>query len=511
MFRRFAGLLAAAALTLGLAHAQDELVIAFQGGAATLDPMMRNETTTISWQRHIFDNVTAFDRDGNVVPGIATSWENVDPTTWHFEIRQGVTFHDGTPMTAEDVAFSIDRAATHPMSEMRGGLSTYEAATALDADTVEVTTTAPDPLMPANLDYVRVIPAALIEEVGEEAFAENPVGTGPYVFQDWLAEDYLDLEANPDYWGGTPAYENVRLTAIPNGATRVAALLSGEVDMAVTVLPQDVPRVEASSDAYVSQVPGLRVIYLALDDVREDTPGMSEPNPFLDVRVRQAVFHAIDMDTIADRIMSGASTPASQFLAPFNEGYVEDLERPAYDPERARELLAEAGYEDGFTVRLDAPNDRYLNDALIAQAVGGQLGEVGIDVEVNAVPRAVFFPEHFNNGNSTMAISGWASNNTGATLNGIFHCWDEEAGLGRFNPFWYCNEEIDAMIADAITIFDAEERAAAFGAIIEKSQTEDVAYVPLHYQNQVVAVAEGLTFEARGDGYVFATDASPAN
>lgn len=511
MFKRVIASLLLAVVGLAVAQGDDELVIAFQGGASTLDPMMRNETTTMAWQRHIFDNLAIFDRDGNVQPWIVTGWENVDPTTWRLEVRQGVTFHDGTPMTAEDVAYSILRAATHPRSEMRGGVGGVAEANVIDEATVEVVTEAPDPLLPEHLDYVRVVPKGLVEEMGDEAFAENPVGTGPYRFVEWLAEDHLTLEAYDGYWGDAPAFRNVRLEVIPNGATRVAALLSGEVDIAVTVLPQDLPRVERSDVAYVSQAPGLRVIYLAMDDVRQDTPGMSVPNPFLDDRVRRAVFHAIDMDLITGRIMGGAATPASQFYAPFNEGYDPELERFAYDPERARELLAEAGYEDGFTVRLDAPNDRYLNDALIAQAVGGMLGEVGIDVEVNAVPRAVFFPEHFNNGNSTMAISGWASNDTSATLTGIFHCWDEDAGLGRFNPFWYCNPEVDAMILDANTIFDAEERAAAFAEIMRVAQAEDVAYVPLHYQNEVAAVRDGLSYEMRGDGYVFATDVTTAD
>lgn len=501
-------------LVVGFAVAQQDdadLVIAFQGGAGTLDPMMRNETTTMAWQRHMFDNLTVFDREGNVQPWLATGWENVDELTWDVTVRQGVTFHDGAAMTAEDVAFSIMRAASHPRSEMRGAIGHVTSAEASNAETVRVVTESPAPLLPENLEAVRVVPQAMVEELGDEAFAENPVGTGPYRFVSWLSEDHLNLEANDDYWGDQASFQTVRLEVIPSGATRVAALLSGEIDIAVTVLPQDLPRVEASSDAFVTQAPGLRVIYLAMDDVREDTPGMDEKNPFLDDRVRQAVFHAIDMDLVTSRIMGGAATPATQFYAPFNEGFDPDLERFPYDPERARALLAEAGYEDGFTVRLDAPNDRYLNDALIAQAVGGMLSEVGIDVEVNAVPRAVFFPDHFNNGNSTMAISGWASNDTSATLTGIFHCWDEEAGLGRFNPFWYCSEEVDAMIMDAVTVFDPDERAAAFAEIMRVAQQEDVAYVPLHWQNEVAAVREGLSFEMRGDGYVFATDVSPAD
>ena len=496
-----------------LATAQDgrELVIAFQGGASTLDPMMRNETTAMTWQRHIFDNLTVFDREGNVQPWLVTEWENLDPTTWRLSIRQGVTFHDGSAMTVDDVAFSIMRAATHPRSEMRGAVGGIAAANVVDETTIHVITATPNPLLPDSLDSVRVVPADLLEAVGEEAFAENPVGTGPYTFVSWLAEDHLNLQAYPGYWGDEPAFERVRLEVIPSGATRVAALLSGEIDIGVTVLPQDLPRVENATEAYVTQAPGLRLIYLALDHVREDTPGMTEPNPFLDVRVRQAVFHAIDMDLITSRVMAGAATAASQFYAPFNEGYDPALERLPFDPERARALLEEAGYGDGFTVRLDAPNDRYLNDALIAQAVGGMLRDVGIDVQVNAVPRAVFFGEHFNNGNSTMAISGWASNDTNATLGGIFHCWDEEAGLGRFNPFWYCDADADAMIVEASTIFDPEARYAAFAEIMRKTQVEDVAYIPLHYQNEIAAVRADLVYEMRSDGYVFATDVTPAD
>ncbi len=501
-------------LTLGgfvVAQQAPDLVIAFQGGATTLDPMMRNETTAMTWQRHMFDNLTVYDREGVIQPWIVTGWENVDETTWRVTVRDGVTFHDGSTMTAQDVAFSIMRAATHPRSEMRGAVGGVVGANVIDDSTIEVLTAGPDPLLPEHLNAVRVVPEALLESMGEQAFAEDPVGTGPYTFVGWLAEDHLNLQAYPGFWGPAPAFEHVRLEVIPSGATRVAALLSGEIDIAVEVLPQDLPRVAASADAYVTQVPGLRLIYLAMDHVREDTPGMDEPNPFLDLRVRQAVFHAIDMDLIASRVMSGASTPAPQFYAPFNEGFDPSIERLPYDPERARQLLAEAGYADGFSLRFDAPNDRYLNDALIAQAIGGMLREVGLDVEVNAVPRAVFFGDHFNTGNSTMAMSGWASFDTSNTLLSIFHCWDEEAGLGRFNPFWYCNPEVDAMILEANNVFDPGDRAAAYTEIMRISQVEDVAYVPLHYQNEVAAVRTGLDFEMRADGYVFATDVTPAD
>jgi peptide/nickel transport system substrate-binding protein len=488
----------------------DELVIAFQGGAVTIDPHGRNETTTLGWQRHIFEPLTFFAPDGSLIPVLATGWENIDDLTWHVDIRSGVLFHDGTTMTPEDVVFSMIRAAQDPNSQMRGGIGQVAEANVLDEDTIEVITNSPDPLLPRNLERVAVIPKALFEAQGVDTFLQNPIGTGPYTYVSWLTGDNLVLEAFPNYWGEQPDFQNVRLVNIPNGATRVAALLSGEVDIAEKVLPQDFERVNNSGVATISQTPGQRVIYLTMDYGREvSSAGMAEgePNPFIDPRVRQAVYQAINVDAIVSRVMGGAATVASQFDPVTNEGYNPSIERLPYDVEAARALLEEAGVETPVRLRLDAPNDRYLNDALIAQAVAGMLADIGFEIEVNTTPRAVFFPQ-LNDYDFTMFLAGWGSSNTVQSMRNLMHTRDEEAGLGGSNRIRHGNPEVDALIAAAGSAFDPAERQQILWNALELAQQQGFAYIPLHYENVIAGVSNDVDYRARYNEYIFAAEVS---
>lgn len=505
-------LLMFSALSLTVAQEDDELVIAFQGGAVTIDPHGRNETTTLGWQRHIFEPLTFFAPDGSLVPVLATGWENIDELTWHVDIRTDVLFHDGTPMTPEDVVFSMIRAAQDPNSQMRGGIGQVAEASVIDEDTVEVITSSPDPLLPRNLERVTVMPQALFEEQGE-AFFENPIGTGPYVFVSWLTGDNLVLEAFPDYWGDQPDFANVRLVNIPNGATRVAALLSGEVDIAEKVLPQDFERVNNSGVATISQTPGQRVIYLTMDYERvEGSQGMlsDDPNPFVDPRARQAVYQAINVDAIVARVMGGAATVASQFDPPTNEGYNPAVTRLPYDIEAAQALLAEAGVETPIRIRLDAPNDRYLNDALIAQAIAGMLADIGIEVEVNTTPRAVFFPQ-LNEFDFTMFLAGWGSSNTVQTMRNLLHTRDTEGtGFGGTNRIRHSDPAVDALIAEAGAAFDPAERQQLLWEAMDIAQQQNFAYIPLHYENVIAGVSNDVDYTARYNEYILAAEVSRA-
>ena len=511
---------------LALGYAEKTFVVAYQGGAVTLDPHMRNETTTLAWQHHIFETPFFFNPEGKVVPVLAEKIELIDENTWKLYLKKGIKFHDGSEMTAEDVAFSILRAATHKKSQMKGYVGKVKDAQALDRYTVLIKTKVPDPLLPAHLDHAAVIPKAYLEKVGEEGFGKHPIGTGPYKFVSWLNTDHLNLEAFEDYWGEKPDFKKVKLVNIPNGATRVAALLSGEVDIAEKVLPQDFPRVERSGVASVKQTPGVRVIYIALDYWREyGSEGLPQgaKNPFLDPNARKAIYMAIDADTIVQKIMGGAATVAPQFLAPIHEGYNPKIQRFPYDPKAARGLLEDLGYgdtdgdgwlelptKDGgrvpFKLRIDAPNDRYLNDAQIAQALANMLRKIGIQAEVNAVPKKVFFP-NMTKGHFTMYMAGWGSMDSINTMLSMFHSKDEEGLYGRFNREHYKNPEVDRLIEEAAKTFDKAKREELLQQAMYIAMVEDVAYIPLHYENVIAGVRKGVRFTPRPDEYLHAFEA----
>lgn len=509
MIRRSHALTALLALSFGSGALAESLNIAYQGGAVTLDPHYRRETVTMNWQRHLFDTITTIDAAGKVKPGIARAWRPEGNDRWVLSLREGVKFHDGTPLTPADVVFSIERALNDPKSQFRSNIQAIKSAKATGKNTVEIITDKPDPLMPLHLSQIAVVPEKYVKAQGAN-WANKPVGTGPYKFVSWLAEDHLNLKSNPAYWGGAPKFEDVKLVSIPNSAARLAALLSGQVQIADKIAPQDVPRVEAANNFYVTQEPSTRVIYLTMDQGnKENSPGVGPgPNPFANPKVRQAVAYAIDKDLIVKSIMGGFAAPANQYVASITPGYDKNLKGFKADPEKAKKLLAEAGYPNGFDVRLDVPNDRYLNDALIGQAVGGMLKRVGINVKVNAVPKAVFFPQ-MDKGDFSMYIAGWSGSDGVETLQSQVMCKDAKEGLGTFNRAGYCNPEVDKLVRRASSTFNATERDKLLSQAMRTSLLDDVFWVPLHYEQVVQGVSDKLKWDARGDEYIFAWDVKP--
>lgn len=480
-------------------------IVAFAGGATTLDPIMRSETATMSWQQHIFDTITTLASDGHAVAQIATSWKNLSPTEWQLTLRNGVHFQNGALMTPQDVGQSILDTKTNPKSQFRPFVSDVSGYKVVNDDTIDVTFTTPDPLFPLHLTEVPVMPEALIAKEGRAAFERDPVGTGPYRFISWVPQDHLVLETWKGYWGKAPTFHYVRLEAIPNAATRLASLLSGEVQVAEKIAPDDFARVRSSGRAYLSIVPGLRTMYLAVDVWRpKGSAGMKpdEKNPFMNQKVREAVIEAIDLPLIREKIFNGAAKVADQFSPPGIESYDPTVSPIKYDPKAARESLTEAGYPHGFAMRLDSPNDRYLEDSTVAQAIGGLLGNIGITVNVNAIPKAVFFPQ-INKGDFTMYFAGWSSNDPITTWNSIFHCRDPKAGLGYVNRAHYCNAKADQIMAKAAATFNdaarikLEREAYAIAG-------KDRAYIPLYYQDEIAGITDTVAWQERPDGLVLA-------
>ena len=479
--------------------ASNPLIIAFNGGAVTLDPIMRAENTTFAWQRHIFDTITIQDgQTGKPLPHIATTWKIVGQNRWRFELRKGVKFQNGRPMTSQDVADSIMDTATNPKAQIRYYLVSVASAQPAGPNAVIVTTKEPNPLLPLDMANVPVMPELEIKRDGRGFLDSHPIGTGPYEFVNWLAQDHLNLRTWNGYWGSKPAFSYVKLENVPNGATRLAGLLSGQIQVAEKIDPQDFARVKSSGSAYVTAVGGVRIIYLAMDYWRkDDTPGVpGGKNPFLDVRVRKAVYQAVDVNALKDKIFNGAAVPATQWTARQLESYDPSLKRFPYDPAAAKKLLAEAGYPNGFTVRLDAPNDRYLDDSLVAQAIAGMLGQVGINVQVNAVTKAIFFP-NMDKGNFSMYMAGWGPNDPISNWDAIFHCKDSANGFGVTNREHFCSAKADQIIARASSIFDEKFRVPAERQAYVIADRQDFAYVPLYWEDVIAGVNNHVNWQSR--------------
>jgi len=432
------------------------------------------------------------------LPHIVTSWKIVGQNRWRFELRKGVRFQNGRPMTAQDVADSIVDTATNPKAQIRYYLTSVASAATDGPNAVIVTTNSPNPLLPLDLANVPVMPELEIKRDGRGFMDTHPIGTGPYEFVSWLAQDHLDLHVWSGYWGPKPAFSYVKLENIPNGATRLAALLSGQVQVAEKIDPQDFDRVKHSGSAYITAVGGVRIIYLAMDDWRKnDTPGVpGGKNPFLDPRVREAVYKAIDVNALKEKIFNGAAVPATQWTGIQLESYDPSLKRFPYDPAAAKKLLADAGYPNGFTVRLDAPNDRYLDDSLVAQAIAGMLGNVGITVQVNAVTKAVFFP-NMDKGDFSMYLAGWGPNDPISNWSAVFHCKDAAHGYGVTNREHYCNPKADEIIARAASIFDPTFRIPTEREAYRLADRRDFAYVPLYWEDVIAGVNNHINWESR--------------
>lgn len=485
---------------------QHPLVVAFQGGAVTLDPIMRSENTAYSWQREIFDTITVRNRHGHVEPRIALRWKNLTPLSWKLVIRSGVKFQNGSKLTLADVGESILDAADNPKSQMRAYVGDVKGYKVVGPHAIKVTFTQPDPFFPTHLANVPVMPESLIKKEGRAKFDQDPIGTGPYQFVSWQADDHLVLKAWSGFWGKSPAFKYVKFVAIPNNATRVSSLLSGQVQVAEKVLPQDFERIKSSGKAYVTVAPGERTMYLAMDDWRKTgSPGLpaGHKNPFLSKKVREAVSLAINRKLLNEKIFNGSMTVADQFMPSSMEGYNKARSRIPYNIKKAKSLLAQAGYAHGFKVRLDAPNDRYLYDSLVAQALGGMLSNIGITVDVNAIPKAVFFP-NLDRGKFTMYYAGWGNTDPISTYDALFHCRNSSKGYGQVNREHYCDHKVDHIMARAASTFDTPKRQQLERKAFRIADTKDYAYIPLYYQNVIAGVAKNVGWKSRPDELILA-------
>jgi peptide/nickel transport system substrate-binding protein len=373
------------------------------GDPTTMDPHARGDVFVSSFDFNMYEGLVRRDRDLKLEAALATEWANVNPTTWRFKLRHGVTFHDGSPLTVEDVLFSFQRAIA-PGSDLAAQMSAVKEVKKIDDDTVDFITDGPAPILPNYLANVAIMSKAWCEAHNtqraatlkdEESYAtRNANGTGPFMLKDRQPMVRTVLVKNPNWWHlkDQPIdIDEVVFSRVENPATRVAALLSGDLDMIYNVPPQDIEHVEKNPAVKVWQIPELRTMFLGMDQSRDELleSNVKGKNPFKDKRVRRAFYQAIDEDAIVSKVMRGFAHKTALMVGPGVNGYDATLEkRFPYDPATAKKLLAEAGYPDGFEVGFDCPNDRYVNDEAICQAVVAMLAKIGVKTNLLAQTKA---------------------------------------------------------------------------------------------------------------------------
>ncbi len=476
--------------TAGGAAAAKTITVATSNDALTLDPYMLSETPTNSVNFNMFEGLVFFDSELNIMPGLAKSWEAEDDTTWVFYLREGVEFHNGEEMTAEDVKFSFERAKNHPKSQQKSSVADVESVSVRDKYTVEIKTTYPAPVLTRKIQSIVIYSKDYVEANSDQYLQNNPVGTGPYMLESWNKDEEMVLTFFEDYWREKPEVDRAVLRPISNPATRVAALLSGEVDVLIDLPVQDMEKVENAEGVNVISIPDTRLIFLGMN---------YQEGPFADKRVRQAVYHAINEDAIVEHVMNGHAYPASQLSPDFVFGHDPDLDRLEYDPEKAKKLLAEAGYPDGFTVQFDSSNDRYVNDGQIAQAVAIQLARVGINVELNVQTKSAHFDKILARNTDFYLLGLSSSGDGGSALELLVHTPDDK--YGRFNLGNYSNKEIDNVIEEAARTIDEDKRLNLLQKAARMTM-EDVGLIPLHFQEQLYAVKNIVNWTPRPDKYL---------
>ena len=506
----------------GTSVAQETLVIGQVGDAITLDPHANNGIVEASMASNIFDPMIILDKDMAVQPGIAVSWEAKDPVTWNFGIRKGVKFHDGTPLTAEDVKFSIDRILNWKSFGAMGGIKAYitpiSSVRVIDQHTVEVKTVKPWGPILSTLRVVFITSKAHVEKVtkekGVEAVSLNPMGSGAYKLIEWVPGDHLTMEANQNWWGGKPAVKTITFRQISNYATRVAALLSGEIHIATGLPVRDVKRVESNSATKVTVLDGMRTVNYKFDTTRDVTPGVPDiPNPFKKRKVRMAMNHAINSEAIIKVVMNGFARPATQLAGDKHLGWNPTIERLPYDPEKARQLLKEAGYPNGFKLRIDSTNNRYINDEAICLTVAQMINKVGVKATCRARPKQVVFKEIYDPKILCCSMFVFSfvtpTGDIAGNMESNFHTPTELYGGyngGKPEQANYSNAAADLLIEAASAETDYNVRKT----ILQAASTvimHDYPIVPLHYQNDIYGMSTKVNWTPRPDMFLTMFDA----
>ena len=504
----------AAALSLGVAQAAT-VRIANQGDALSMDPHSLNESLQLSVTNNVYESLVGVSKDLTFEPGLAVSWKQTAPTVWRFELRKNVRFHDDTPFTADDVVFSLNRAAGEG-SDMRSNTNDIKEVRKLGSHTVEIETKSPFPILPNVLSTVYIMSKKWCEEnqatrpVDRRKGIENAAsfranGTGPYRLRERQPNVRTTFVRNGNYWGKIEGnVDEVIFSVIANDPTRVAALLSGEIDIMEPVPVQDVPRINSGANTRALVAPELRTIFLGMDQKRDELlySSVKGKNPFKDKRVRQAFYQAIDIEGIKRTVMRGASNNSGLMVGPGVNGYNAELnKRLPFDPEASKKLLADAGYPTGFSVDMNCPNDRYVNDGQICEAVAANLARVGVKVNLKAETKGTYFPKILRR-DTSFYLLGWTPSTYDAhnALNALMRCVDDK-GTGQFNLGAYCNPKVDELTVKIQSETDQTKRNAMIREAFEL-HSADIGHLPLHQQALAWGTSKKVTLVQRGDNYM---------
>jgi len=489
---------------------------ASQGDALTMDPQSQNEGLTNAVNGQVYERLTSFDRQLRIVPSLATGWTQPSPTTWRFSLRPGVKFHDGTALTADDVVFSINRAK-NPASTFSVYASALGTPVAIDPLTVEFRLPQVNPVFLEHVNTVFIMSRAWAEKHGvtrpldfknkEESHAAfNANGTGPFMLVARQPGIRTTFRRNPNWWGRPEGnVKEIVYTPIANDATRLAALISGEIDLVLDPAPRDIARLRTVAGVKVIEGPENRVIFIGMDQQRDELlyGSVKDRNPFKDLRVRRALNHAVDIETMRGKLMNGMAVPTGgntpSPLGAFNDPEIEA--RTPFDLALARRLMAEAGYADGFEVTLDCPNNRYVNDEEICVALAAMWAQIKVRVKVNAMPRANYFPK-MEKWDTSMYMLGWGGAVTDAetTLTPVMRNPGPK-GEGLYNYGRSRNDKFDALAAASSTEADPARREALIKAALREWK-EQAHTIPLHRQMIPWAARANVDVVHRADNWL---------
>ncbi|HKC42424.1 MAG TPA: ABC transporter substrate-binding protein [Burkholderiales bacterium] len=515
--KRFLAVLAA--LGAAAAHAQS-ITIGLGADVTSIDPHFHLLTPNASLGEHVFDTLILKDEHQRFKPGLALEWRPVDDLTWEFKLRPGVRFHDGSEFTAEDVVFSIDRPAT--IKNSPGAYTIYTRAVTekivVDKYTVRLKTAAPYPLVPNEIGAVLIVSKRAAQNATTEDFnaGKAAIGTGPYKFVRWAKGDRIELVRNDAYWGPKAPWEKVTFRLITNDPARVAALLSGDVQAIEAVPTSDIVKLKANPEVALFRAISNRLIYLHLDSNRDASPMVTDRlgkpldrNPLKDPRVRQALSLAVNRDAIVDRVMEGAAVPTGQLMPKGLFGYSDAMMPDKHDPEAARNLLKDAGWPGGFAVTLHGPNDRYVNDEKVAQAVAQMLTRAGVQTTVVTMPASVYF-SRANRLEFSLMLVGWGSDTgeVASPLKALLATYDRDKGLGTVNRGRYSSAEMDRLLLQGLATVDDAKRERLLQEATAVAMRER-GIIPLYHQVNIWAARKGIVYTPRTDERTYAHEFRP--
>jgi peptide/nickel transport system substrate-binding protein len=524
---------AAAATTTAMAQAPTTLTIGVRSETSSLDPHWTQFPQDKQVEDHIFNRLVSLDHNSRPIPGLATSWRSLDDNTWEFQLRRGVRWHDGQNFTADDVVFTFER--------LRAGIAGAPASPAFviaagnkrivkaDDHTVHIRTDGPFPTMPEEMSFFSIVArhrAANARPSVDFNSGQAAIGTGPYRLVEFRPGERVVVERNAEFWGERPEWDRVVFRPITQDASRLAALMNGEVDIIDYPPTPDLVRLRQQGSRFaVSEIASDRVIYIQLS-FRDQEPFVrasdGQPlavNPLRDVRVRQAMSLAINREAIRDRLMGGAALPTGNIVPPGFFGFSEALRADAFNADRARQLLQQAGFGQGFRITLHGPNNRYINDQQIIEAVAQMWTRVGIQTEVATMPRNIFFTEvirgdpltipGFDVGKFSAWLSGWgtATGEATYTVRGLLESFNPEAGSGNGNWGRYTNARVDALGRRARVTLDPTQRLQLLVQATEIG-LRDYALIPIHFQVNNWAHRADLRHQPRVNERTYAWDIS---